>query len=73
MSKTTLLLVLGALAVVLGLSSFFVISERELALVTQFGDPKRTITSPGLYWKLPLVQEVRRMESRILGSHAPPA
>ena len=73
MTTRTLLLVLGAIAVVLGLSSFFVISERELALVTQFGEPKRSITAPGLYWKLPLVQEVRRMESRILGSLAPPA
>ena len=73
MTTRTLLWVLGAIAVLLGASSCFVISERELALVTQFGEPKRTITAPGLYWKLPLVQEVRRMESRILGSHAPPA
>lgn len=56
------------LAVLIGASSSaFVIDERELAIVTQFGQHKRSINSPGLYFKLPW-QDVTRMESRVLSS-----
>lgn len=41
-------------------SAMFVIDERELAVILQFGKPVRTIDEPGLYFKTPLVQEVRR-------------
>ena len=43
------------------LSSAFVVNERELAVILQFGKPVRSITEPGLYWKVPFTQEVRRL------------
>lgn len=64
------LLVVGVLA---GFSSMFVVDETELAIVTQFGEYKRAIERPGLYFKSPFVQTVRRMDSRILSSNTPPA
>jgi membrane protease subunit HflC len=67
------LLVVLALTVVTLFSSFFVVDETELAIVTQFGDPRRKITKPGLYFKVPFVQTVTRMESRILSGDTPPA
>ena len=68
------LIVIGIIAVLtyVGLSSIFVVDETEQAIVTQFGNPKRTVTAPGLYFKTPLIQDVTRMESRILGSDTPP-
>lgn len=64
----------AALVVVITLwSSVFVIDEREMAIVTQFGEFKRGITTPGLEWKVPFTQTVHRMERRIMGSDAPPA
>ncbi|MCB9588547.1 MAG: protease modulator HflC [Polyangiaceae bacterium] len=51
-------------------SSAFVIDERELAIVTQFGQHKRSIEAPGLYFKLPW-QDVTRMERRVLSSDSP--
>ncbi|HEY8946340.1 MAG TPA: protease modulator HflC [Polyangiaceae bacterium] len=66
------LMLLAALLFV-GASSVFVIDERELGIVTQFGEFKRSVNAPGLYFKVPLTQTVHRMESRILGSDAPPA
>ncbi len=39
----------------------FTVDERELAVVLQFGEPKAGYTEPGLKWKLPFIQEVRRL------------
>lgn len=56
---TAIVLGLGLLLVVRG--SLFTVSERELAVVVQFGDPVKSITRPGLYFKIPFVQSVRRL------------
>jgi membrane protease subunit HflC len=64
-----LLFVVGLVA----FNSFFTIQEGELAIVTQFGEYKRSISAPGFYFKAPFVQNVQRMERRILGSDVPPA
>jgi membrane protease subunit HflC len=53
-------------------SSVVVIDEREIAIVTQFGEYKRALGRPGLYFKTPFVQDVSRMESRILLNDASP-
>jgi membrane protease subunit HflC len=73
MSRKSRLLVLALVAVGLVASSFFTVDEREFALVTQFGEYKRRVTRPGPYLKLPLMQEVHKMDSRIQGSDTAPA
>lgn len=42
-------------------SMLYIVDERELAVVLQFGDPVVERTEPGLYVKWPLIQEVRRL------------
>ena len=39
----------------------YTVSERELAVLLQFGEPVASRTQPGLYFKLPMVQEVMRL------------
>ena len=39
----------------------YTVSEREVAVVLQFGHPVVAQTEPGLYFKLPFVQEVTRL------------
>ncbi len=58
------LVVLVALGVV-GLSSVFVVDEREHALVLQFGQIKDVREEPGLAFKLPVIQNVVRYDDRI--------
>ncbi len=59
---------LGALFLILivALSSVFIVDEREKALVLQFGQIKQVREEPGLYFKIPLIQEVVRYDDRIL-------
>ncbi|MTJ03447.1 MAG: protease modulator HflC [Sediminimonas qiaohouensis] len=66
MRKTTLILPLVVILVIAGLSSVFVVDEREKALVLQFGQIKSVKEEPGLSFKIPLIQEVVRYDARIL-------
>lgn len=59
-------LVTLGIIVFVGLASLFTVSEREQALVVQFGEPKRTVTTPGLHVKLPFFEQVIFLEKRVL-------
>lgn len=80
------LVVLGVIAL-LAYLSVFIVYQTEQALVLRFGDPVRVINAPstpetpaadltdaqpGLYWKLPLVDNVIYFEKRILDLDSPP-
>ena len=54
------------LLVVLGASPFFILDLTQTAIVVQLGKPKRTVTEPGLKFKVPFVQEVRYFDKRLL-------
>jgi membrane protease subunit HflC len=57
--------VLG-LAVILGAMSAFTVQETQRAVVLQFGKPVHVIPTAGLYFKVPLIQEVRYLDKRTL-------
>ena len=61
--------VLGALV----FFSVFIVKEVNQAIVLQFGDPKKIIIEPGLNFKLPFIQNVVFLDSRILNLDTPPA
>lgn len=54
------------LLAILASSSAFIVRENELAVLFQFGAVQRTDYAPGLHFKLPLVQNVRKFDRRIL-------
>ncbi len=66
MKKSTFFLPGIVLVIVAAMSSLFVVDEREKALVLQFGQIKSVHEEPGLYFKIPLIQEVVRYDDRIL-------
>jgi modulator of FtsH protease HflC len=56
----------AAAVVVIGGASMFSVDQTEQAIVTQFGQPVRVITQPGLNFKIPFIQQVISLERRIL-------
>jgi membrane protease subunit HflC len=58
--------VVVVLAFVAALSSAFVVTPTNQALVLQFGQVRRAVTQPGLYFKIPLIQNVEYLDKRIL-------
>lgn len=58
---------IGAVGVLVLLSmSMFVVDQRQSAIVFQLGEVVSVKTTPGLYFKVPLMQNVRYFDSRIL-------
>ena len=53
-------------AMVLIPASMYTVSEGWQAVITQFGDPVRVRTEAGLYFKPPFIQNVHRLEKRLL-------
>jgi len=51
--------------------SAFTVEQRQNAIVFQLGEVKSVITQPGLHWKWPLIQNVRRFDMRILSYDDP--
>lgn len=72
MRKTTFVLPVIVVAVVVALSALFIVDEREKALVLQFGRVIDVKEEPGLAFKIPLIQEVVRYDSRILSIDVQP-
>ena len=66
MAKAPILIPVVVIAAAVGLSSLFVVDEREKALVLQFGQVKQVKTDPGLGFKLPFLQQVVKYDDRIL-------
>jgi len=60
-----LIVMLVAIAGIIS-SSLYIVNETQQALVVQFGEPKRTVSEPGLKFKYPFIQDVIFFEKRVL-------
>ena len=70
MNTKAIVAVLIVVGLVLASSSAIFVDETEHIIITQFGEYKHTISTPGLAFKLPLAQTAIRVEKRILASDA---
>ena len=71
---STKLFVLGFVvlaAAVLGMNSVFIVTEMERAVLLEFGKVVRADISPGLHFKLPFINDVRKFDSRVMTLDAP--
>lgn len=59
-------LALLAVAAFIGFSAIFTVDERERALVIRLGQIQRVIEQPGLYFKMPFVEELVYVEDRMI-------
>ena len=64
-SKFSILILLGFGLIILGLATFTV-NERELAIKLQVGEVVRSDYKPGIHFKIPFIQSVRKFPKRIL-------
>ncbi len=62
---------LGALALLLS-SMMYTVEQQQSAILFQLGEIKRDDLQPGLHWKLPLINNVRKFDARIQTMDAQP-
>ena len=51
--------------------SAYTVHERELAIKFKLGEIVSTLNEPGLYWKIPLINNIRKFDSRVLTLDTP--
>ena len=63
---------LALFAALLVSQSFFILNQTQQALVVQLGNPRPAITTPGLHYKIPFIQNIVVYDKRVLNV-APPS
>ncbi|SFM03607.1 protease modulator HflC [Nitrosomonas communis] len=63
---SSILSIIVAVLALISSSAVFIVDEREQAILFQLGEVVDVKTSPGLYFKIPVAQNVRYFDSRIL-------
>ena len=58
-------------AIVVGYSSIFTVSQTEQVLLVRLGEPVRVVTEPGLNFKVPFIDTVISIDKRILDLENP--
>lgn len=72
MNKLIPIAIVAVLCITLGNAMLYVVQETERAVKLRFGRLIDSDIRPGLHWKLPMADEVRKFDSRILTLDAPP-
>ncbi|MEE9258529.1 MAG: protease modulator HflC, partial [Nitrospinaceae bacterium] len=70
--KQYLFIIIGVAAIVLVSSAMFTVHMTQSAIVLELQRPKMTITEPGLYFKVPFLQQVRYFSKQLLVNDSPP-
>jgi membrane protease subunit HflC len=66
MRTSVTIVLIGAVILLLGASmSLFTVDQRQQAIVFRLGEVVSIKSEPGLYWKLPVVEDVRYFDIRI--------
>jgi membrane protease subunit HflC len=66
MKTLPFILVLVIITVIFLASTFFIVTETQQAVITEFGKPIREIRTPGLYTKTPFIQKAHYFDDRLL-------
>ncbi|MCI0504650.1 MAG: protease modulator HflC [Gammaproteobacteria bacterium] len=65
-------LILIVAILVVGSMSFFTVEERQKAILFKFGEAISSDFAPGLHWKIPFVNNVRKFDARVQTMDAKP-
>jgi membrane protease subunit HflC len=66
------LIVVAIIAAVVLFSATFIVDQRQQALVLRFGGIRQVVFNPGLYFKVPMIENVVYIDKRILDLDLPP-
>ncbi|MEH6611487.1 MAG: protease modulator HflC [Halioglobus sp.] len=64
--RNVTLILLAVVLLFVGSNSLYVIKETERGVLLQFGEVVNPDIQPGLHWKIPFVNNVRKFDARIL-------
>jgi modulator of FtsH protease HflC len=71
--KQNSVIIIGVLAIVLASSSMFTVNMTQTAIILELQKPKKIVSEPGLYFKVPFIQKVLYFSKQLLDNDSPPA
>lgn len=71
-NKSLGIIILLGFVLIVGLFSVFTVDEREKAILLQLGEIQRADFEPGLHFKIPFINNVRKFDGRVLTMDAEP-
>lgn len=71
-NKSLGIIILAGLVLFLGLFSAFTVDQREKVILLSLGKIERTDFEPGLHFKIPFINSVRKFDGRVLTMDAEP-
>ena len=72
-SKNFIFFIIILICIVLVKGSLFIVDQTESALILELGKPVKEIITPGLKFKIPIIQNVIKFDKRLLEYDAAPA
>jgi len=72
-SRMNLIIFLCFLALITAMTSVFFVDQRERVLLLRLGQIERSDFQPGIHFKIPFLNEVRRFDGRVLSLDATPS
>ena len=70
--RTTMILGLVLVLVLVATQCLYIVSERERAVLLRFGEVVESDVKPGIHFKLPIINKVRIFDGRLLTLDSPP-
>jgi membrane protease subunit HflC len=72
-SRMNIIIFLSLLALITAMTAVFFVDQRERVLLLRLGQIERSDFQPGIHFKIPFVNEVRRFDGRVLSFDATPS
>jgi membrane protease subunit HflC len=73
MRALVILVVLIIIGLIVLRQSLYIVDETQQVIVTRFGEVQKVVTTPGLNAKAPFVDQIQRLDKRVLRIDAPTA
>ncbi len=70
--QNVILIVIGALVILLAMDSVYTVDQTERAILLRFGAVVDKDVAPGLHFKLPIAEEIKKADARVLTADASP-
>lgn len=70
--QNVILIVIGALVILLAMDTVYTVQQTERAILLRFGAVVEKDVAPGLHFKLPIAEEIKKADARVLTADASP-
>lgn len=65
-ARNTIIAIVAGIAIFIASQGLYIVNETERAIQLKFGEVVRADIQPGLHWKTPFIENIKRFDARVL-------